>query len=133
MSTDAKKADSVFFDRYADLCERRGLDPSCQTMIDVLGVTRSTITAWKNRRVAPAGRYIALAAAYLGTSTDYLLGRTDIDIDPYFHGTNKDDITPQMLLHIYGQLDNIDRDQLNRYATFLRQNIKYKQDIALNA
>ena len=126
------KSDSVFFDRYADLCTRRGLDPSCQTMIDALGVARSTITAWKRRRVAPSGKYVALAAEFLGTSTDYLLGRTDIDVDPYFHGSPKD-IAPQMLLHIYAQLDSADRDQLDHYAAFLLQNAKYRQDTALNA
>lgn len=70
-----------FFDRYLDLCNKRGISPMSQKAADLLGVTRATITAWSKSKKTPKGNTVALIADALGVSTDYLLCRTDDPTD----------------------------------------------------
>jgi transcriptional regulator with XRE-family HTH domain len=62
----------MFYDLYLNLCNKKGVAPT-RAAIEI-GLSRSTPTTWKNRRLTPQGDTLNKIAAYFGVSVDYLLG-----------------------------------------------------------
>ena len=60
----------TFFERYKDLCRKKGESPTKAAANN--GIGGSTVTAWKNGSF-PKGETIYKLAEYFGVSTDYLL------------------------------------------------------------
>ena len=79
----------TFYDRYALIAEKIGLDPVSQRAADLFGVTKSAISSWGGKKTTPKGETVALMADKLGVSADYLLGRTDDPTD-YAKGAVRD-------------------------------------------
>lgn len=77
-----------FYDRYAAIAEKRGLDPCSQKAADLFGSTKATISKWNTKDITPIGTTVAAVADALEVSTDYLLGRTDDPTD-YAKGKTK--------------------------------------------
>lgn len=133
-----------FFDRYLDLCNRRGLQPMSQKAADQFGVTRATITAWSKNKTVPKGDTVALIASALNVSTDYLLGRTDDPTDYSTQGApdgaagQTPDATSQVgaasgsgatqprILGLYEQLDPIDQVRVEAYVEGILSTDKYR-------
>lgn len=66
----------MFYERYAELCRRRGVTPS-RAAIDA-GLSKSTVTKWKRRPDSkPAGRALELLCRYFGMTASELLGEVD--------------------------------------------------------
>lgn len=70
-----------FYDQYAKICEKQGIEPCSQRAAEMFGVTRATISTWNSRDKAPMGETVKIIADSLGVSTDYLLCRTDDPTD----------------------------------------------------
>lgn len=70
-----------FYDNYAAICEKLELEPCSQKAADLIGVTRSTISAWNTKGTYPKGDTVAHIADALHVSADYLVGRTDDPTD----------------------------------------------------
>lgn len=70
-----------FYDRYAQLCIERGIEPCSQAAADMFGISKSTISSWNTKNTFPKGDTVAAVADALGVSSDYLLGRTDDPTD----------------------------------------------------
>lgn len=70
-----------FIDRYEQLCERDGLKPYSQTVGDLIGVNKGTMSAWKTKGTVPNAKTVLALANLFHVSADYLLGRTDDPID----------------------------------------------------
>lgn len=70
-----------FYDQYAQICNKQGIEPCSQKAADMFGVTRATISKWNSRNKAPMGETVRLIADALGVSADYLLCRTDDPTD----------------------------------------------------
>ena len=70
-----------FYDRYAQLCIERGIEPCSQAAADMFGISKSTISSWNTKKTFPKGDTVAAVADALGVSSDYLLGRTDDPTD----------------------------------------------------
>lgn len=66
----------TFYDRYDELCRKRGIDPCSQKAAEALGTSRALISNWK-KGTKPNLQFVRAAADMLNTTTDYLLGRTD--------------------------------------------------------
>ena len=124
-----------FFERYEELCALRGLSPTSQGAADAMGVTKSTISSWDRKNVAPKGETVAKMADMLGTSTDYLLGRTD---DPTDHTREETQAAEERravmaatgsaayLLGLYEKLDALDRIRVQTYVEgILTNDAKY--------
>lgn len=91
-----------FYDQYAQICCKQGIEPCSQKAADMFGVTRATISQWNNRNKAPMGETVRLIADALGVSTDYLLCRTN---DP------TDYSNPDLIAEVSGPvLDEFDGD-----------------------
>lgn len=62
----------MFYDRFVQLCSRRGVTPS-RAAIDS-GLSKSTVTKWKNDPAArPTGKVIDKLTEYFGISVSELL------------------------------------------------------------
>lgn len=70
-----------FYDRYAAIAEKRGLEPCSQKAASLFGSTKATISKWNTKDITPLGNTVAAIADALEVSTDYLLGRTDDPTD----------------------------------------------------
>lgn len=68
--------DSVLFDRVKELCDRAGI--TIAKLEDELGFGSSTIRKWQ-KSSSPSIDKIIKVSNYFKVSTDYLLGRTDIE------------------------------------------------------
>lgn len=66
---------SVFYKRLRDLCEERNM--TVNELVKILNLSSGSPTAWKNGAV-PRKATIDRIAEYLGTSADYLSGKTNI-------------------------------------------------------
>ena len=71
----------TFYSRYEQLCNKNGYDPCSQTIADLIGTTKATISTWKKRNSTPKGDTLYAIANVFGVSSDYLIGRTDDPTD----------------------------------------------------
>ena len=62
----------MFYDRFKQLCEQRGI--SCNRAATEMGLSNATPTSWKKRGLTPKADTLAIIANYFGVSVDYLLG-----------------------------------------------------------
>lgn len=68
----------TFFERFSKLAKERGETPN--SVAREIGASSGSVTAWK-RGTEPRNATLAKIADYLGTTTDYLTGRTDDPIN----------------------------------------------------
>ena len=62
----------MFYDVFAELCEKRGIKPS--KAAEECGINKSNVSNWKNNGYVPRGDALNKIASYFGVTTDYLLG-----------------------------------------------------------
>lgn len=63
----------MFFDRFKQLCEAKGV--SCKKAVMDVGLSNSLATKWKNTGATPSGETLQKLAAYFGVTIDDLLGK----------------------------------------------------------
>lgn len=61
----------MFYERYYELC--RGMGESPSAVAEKNGISKTSVTRWKNGAV-PKGELVARLARYFGVSADYLIG-----------------------------------------------------------
>ena len=66
-----------FYERYAQLCQQKGIAPVSQYAADAIGCTKATISAFAKNETTPRGEIVANAARMLDVSADFLLGLID--------------------------------------------------------
>ena len=118
----------TFYERYTYVCKKRGIDPCSQSTADMFGATRSAISAWGTKGVAPKGATVAKIADALNTSTDYLLGRTDDMTD--FTRTTQNTQIPEFIKN-YSCLDEVDQAKVDGIMQGLLLSDKYKKSQSL--
>lgn len=65
----------MFYDRFKQLCEEKGI--SCNKAALDIGLSNATQTKWKKTGATPRGDTLDKIAAYFDVSTDYLLGKEE--------------------------------------------------------
>lgn len=70
----------TFYERYQQLCHEIGASPTGVAV--AVGISRASVSDWKNKGAVPSAASLKKLADYLGVSTDYLLGNTDIKNPP---------------------------------------------------
>lgn len=70
----------MFYDKYRHLCESRGKSPSRVAL--ELGISKGTVSTWKNLGRTPKTEYLQKIADYFGVSVDQLLSDPDIEKAP---------------------------------------------------
>lgn len=68
------------FDRLNNLIAEKGVSKAF--IASKLGKSRSLLTDWKNKKSTPSECDLEIVAELLGTSVDYLNGKTDIKNKP---------------------------------------------------
>lgn len=64
----------MFWDRYSDLCAKKGESPNA--VAKNLKIASGTVTEWKNGR-EPRNSTALKIASYFGVSVDYIIGKSD--------------------------------------------------------
>lgn len=62
----------MFFDKYCELCKQHNISPSAAAI--EMGISKGTVSVWKNRGNTPQTPQLQKIAEYFGVTTDYLLG-----------------------------------------------------------
>lgn len=74
----------MFYDRFKQLCERKGI--SCNKAAQEIGLSNATPTKWKKTGATPVGDTLDKIAVYFGVSVDYLLGKEKTTMISLFEG-----------------------------------------------
>ncbi len=114
----------MFYDRFRELCERRGI--SCNRAAIEMGLSNATPTAWKKRGLTPKADTLALIANYFGVTTDYLLGE---EIAPTPQGER--DILDDVDVAFYGEykeLTDDDKETVRDMVRIMRERRAKKQE-----
>ena len=61
----------MFYDIYKNLCQSIGKSPTAVSV--ELGISRGTVSNWKNKGAVPSGEILQKIAEYFDVSADYLL------------------------------------------------------------
>lgn len=64
--------EGLFFDRFKQYCDARGITPTRAGT--EIGLSRTSAATWKARGTTPNGKTLAKIAAYFGITVDELLG-----------------------------------------------------------
>jgi transcriptional regulator with XRE-family HTH domain len=69
----------VFYDKYVQLCKRRGVSPSAAAI--EAGLSKSLVTKWKANKVdVPSPDVLKKLSAYFGVPVSELLGEEEMGI-----------------------------------------------------
>lgn len=115
----------MFFNRFKDLCDERGISVY-QACMDI-GLNRSAVAKWKSGG-KPNGSTAAKFAAYFGVTTDYLLGQSDRrNPEPRKSAASEEDIKFALF---GGDRENIDAmyEEVKQFAAFLIQREAEKKE-----
>lgn len=113
----------MFYDRFKQLCERKGV--SCNKAALEIGLSNATPTKWKKTGATPIGETLDKIAAYFGVSTDYLLGKENKKAPTETGERSVSDA--ELKFALWGNCEDVDDDDLadvRRYAAFVRERKK---------
>lgn len=114
-----------FYNRYDELCRKRGIEPCSQKAADALGTSRALISNWK-KGVKPNLQFVRAAADMLNTTTDYLLGRTDDPVN-YSNQPKEQPVFPKDVTDLLSQLDCADTEKVVIFMQGLLAGDKYQK------
>lgn len=81
----------MFYDKYCELCKRRGISPSAAAI--EMGINKGTVSIWKSKGTTPQTAILGKIADYFGVSVDYLLGNEPKEKTPAEADVSFDDFT----------------------------------------
>lgn len=111
----------MFYDKFAQLCKRKGVSLS-KAALDA-GISKSLVTKWKNSNIEiPSPEVIAKLSKYFNIPVSELLGE-ETENAPAEDGkrTVTDD---DIMFALWGDTNDVDKDDLDdvkRYAAFVRE------------
>lgn len=117
----------MFYDRFKQLCERKGV--SCNKAALEIGLSNATPTKWKKTGATPVGDTLDRIAVYFGVTTDYLLGKETEKAPTNGDGRNHD-ILDDVGIAFYGdykELSEDDKETLRAMARVMKERIAKKK------
>ena len=116
----------IFPERLKELRQKKGLTQ--QEIADLLHVNRVTYTNWEKGKREPNFKNLFLLAEYLETTTDYLLGKSDINKKRnYRDGEDGINYLLETLILVFGEertLKEYNAENLDTVKTKLRQQLQ---------
>ena len=115
----------MFYDRFKQLCEQKGV--SCNKAVLEIGLSNATPTKWRKTGATPNGDTLNRIAAYFGVSLDYLLDEKT-EKAPTVAGERKIS-NEELKFALWGdsaEIDDDDLEDVRRYAAFIRERKKRK-------
>lgn len=90
-----------FYERFIELCKKRGVSPSGVTK--AIGIGTANATYWKKGSI-PSGETVLKLSKYFGVTTDFLLGITNfsysLESDEEEKESNEEDYSPFFIRYI---------------------------------
>lgn len=121
------ECDFVFYDRFVQICSRRGITPS-RAAIEA-GLSKSTVSKWKSTPDAePTGTAIKKLSEYFGITIAELMGE-ETEKAPTNAGERRVS-DADLKFALWGDCEDVDDDDLAdvmRYAAFVRERKKDKK------
>ena len=120
----------MFYDRFKQLCEQKGV--SCNRAALEIGLSNATPTKWKKTGATPAGETLDKIAAYFHVSTDYLLGK-ETEKAPAENGERSggNDVLDDVDIAFYGdykELTEDDKETVRDMVRIMRERRAKKQE-----
>ena len=104
----------MFYDRFCELCQKRGIAPTRAAL--EIGLSKSTPTTWKQKGTTPQAAQLQRIADYFGVSTDYLLEKEN---DPATNGGVTDDDI-KFALFEGAPVTDAQYEEVKRFARYVR-------------
>lgn len=110
----------MFYDRFRQLCENKGI--SCNKAALEIGLSNATPTKWRKTGATPTGETLDRIAKYFGVSTDYLLGK-ETEKAPANDGKRSasDDDIKFALFGGDGEITDAMFDEVRNFAAYVKQ------------
>lgn len=99
-------------DRILTLLDEKNLQQ--KDLSDYLGLSKNTMTGWKNGNNSSYKRYLPQIAEFFGVSVDYLLGKETPTVE--------NDFTYALYNELAHDLSEEQLQRLKQFADFLRNN-----------
>lgn len=109
----------MFYDTYCSLCKKHGISPSAAAI--EMGISKGTVSVWKNRGIMPQAQQLQKISDYFGVSVDYLLGKEiQTKKDPAENsGVTDEDI--KFALFGGGDVTDEQFEEVKQFARFVRE------------
>jgi transcriptional regulator with XRE-family HTH domain len=99
----------VFYDIFAELCKRNDISPSRAAL--EIGLSKSSVSSWKNSGIRPRYESLKKISDYFGVSTDSLMTKEAEAETPVYDGR----------LAFYGELkDHLTQDDIDDIEAIMR-------------
>ena len=110
----------MFYDRFKQLCDRKGV--TCNKAALEIGLSNATPTKWKKTGATPVGETLDKIAAYFGVSTDFLLGKEEKEKAPAESGKRSisDDEIKFALFGGDGEITDAMFEEVKNFAAFVK-------------
>lgn len=117
----------MFFDSFARLCDSVGKRPS--RVADELGISRATVTQWKNKPdIVPNGVIQQKIAAYFNISLDELMGIAETKKAPAeAEAPTRENLRFALSGEVNGPLKEEQVDEVLEFARFIYERDKNKE------
>ena len=108
----------MFFNRYQQLCDERGI--SVYRACEEIGLNRSAVAKWKAGG-RPNGNTAAKLADFFGVTTDYLLEKTEEKTPAGIQRAVSDEDIKFALFGGDGEITDEMYEEVKQFAAFLKQ------------
>lgn len=118
----------MFYDRYMDLCQKRGMSPSKAAA--EIGLNKASVTNWKKNGYTPRADVLQRIADYFGVSADYLIGGSEKQDAPAPDGGDQRQVSDnEIKFALFGdaEIDDEVLDEVKRFAQFAREQRRQKE------
>lgn len=119
----------MFYDRFRQLCERKGI--TCNKAALEIGLSNATPTKWKKTGATPVGETLDKIAAYFDVSTDYLLGKEEKAPTAAGERSGNHDVLDDVDIAFYGdykELTEDDKATVRDMVRIMRERRSKKQE-----
>lgn len=116
----------MFYDKFKKLCDQRGI--SCNKAALEIGLSNAAVPKWKKTGYTPRGETLSKIANYFDISISELLGE-DTKKAPTVSGERamSDEELKFALWGDCQDIDEVDLEDVRRYAAFVRERKKAKK------
>lgn len=111
----------MFYDKFAELCDQKGVTPTAAAV--AIGLSKATPTKWKKSNATPTGKTLKKIAAYFGITESELLSDEKIQLIQDEQVELRDELRNNSAFRIlYDTLKNAtDADMLEAAAIIARR------------
>ena len=117
----------MFYDRYAALCQERGITLS--KAAEEIGINKASVTNWKKNGYTPRAEALQKIADYFGVSATYLLGAEKEKAPAPTEKDERQISDKDIKFALFGdtEIDDDVLDEVKRFAQFAKEQRRQKE------